>query len=59
MYPGPYRCWYRTPTAAKVAAAHKHVLSFVERREGGFDVVMGFSQVRVVLVCRISKERGK
>lgn len=45
VYSGPYRCWYRTPTAAKVAAAHKRVLSFVEGRDGGFDVVMGFSQV--------------
>ncbi|KAF2259790.1 hypothetical protein CC78DRAFT_571633 [Lojkania enalia] len=43
FYPGPYLCWYDTPTTAKVAAAHKFVLDYVERR-GPFDGVIGFSQ---------------
>ena len=49
FYPGPYLCWYNTPTTSKVARAHKYVLDFV-RANGPFDGVMGFSQVRPPLV---------
>ncbi|KAF2119259.1 serine hydrolase-domain-containing protein [Lophiotrema nucula] len=43
FYPAPYLCWYDTPTTEKVAAAHKFVLNYIERR-GPFDGVIGFSQ---------------
>lgn len=43
LYPGPYRCWYDTPTTSKVQKAHAAVLAFA-RRAGPFDGVMGFSQ---------------
>ncbi len=41
---GPARCWYNTPTTAKVAAAHEAIQEIIER-QGPFDGVMGFSQV--------------
>ncbi|KAI9675994.1 MAG: hypothetical protein M1817_000737 [Caeruleum heppii] len=44
FYPNQrYLCWYDTPTTAKVAAAHRHVLSIIDR-DGPFEAVMGFSQ---------------
>ncbi|KAI9842019.1 MAG: hypothetical protein M1837_007515 [Sclerophora amabilis] len=43
FYPGPYRCWYDTPTTKKVAKAHRRVFAII-RQEGPFDAVMGFSQ---------------
>lgn len=45
VFAGPYRCWYNTPTMAKVSAAHDFVRGVMEK-EGPFDGVMGFSQVR-------------
>ncbi|KAL2050626.1 hypothetical protein ABVK25_009134 [Lepraria finkii] len=45
FYPPPYRCWYTTPTTAKVDSAQRLISSIIER-EGPFDAVMGFSQVR-------------
>ena len=44
FYPGPYLCWYNTPTTAKVAESHEFV-SHIMQEQGPFDAVMGFSQV--------------
>ena len=44
FYPPPYRCWYTTPTTAKVDLAQQ-VISSIVQRDGPFDAVMGFSQV--------------
>lgn len=44
VYPGPYLCWYRTPTTESVTAAHHHVKSIMAEN-GSFDGIMGFSQV--------------
>lgn len=44
VYPGPYLCWYRTPTTESVTAAHRHVKSIMAEK-GPFDGIMGFSQV--------------
>lgn len=46
VYAGPYRCWYNTPTTAKVKMAHEFVEDFM-REQGPFDGVMGFSQARI------------
>lgn len=45
FYPPPYRCWYTTPTTAKIDSAQRMISSIIQR-EGPFDAVMGFSQVR-------------
>ena len=45
FYPPSYRCWYTTPTTAKVDSAQRLISSIIQR-EGPFDAVMGFSQVR-------------
>ncbi|KAK3060500.1 hypothetical protein LTS18_008407 [Coniosporium uncinatum] len=42
-FPGPYYCWYNTPTSVKFAAAHRAVARIIEEK-GPFDFVMGFSQ---------------
>lgn len=44
VFPGPYRRWYSTPTTTKVTAVHSYITEIIDR-EGGFDGVMGFSQV--------------
>ncbi|KXH25870.1 hypothetical protein CSIM01_12525 [Colletotrichum simmondsii] len=44
VYPGPYLCWYRTPTTESVTAAHHHVKSIMGEK-GPFDGIMGFSQL--------------
>ncbi|KAF6807782.1 hypothetical protein CSOJ01_07984 [Colletotrichum sojae] len=44
VYPGPYLCWYRTPTTESVTRAHQRVRSIMAEK-GPFDGVMGFSQV--------------
>ena len=41
---GPFNCWYTSPTAKKVKAAHEFVLKVLEEI-GGADGLMGFSQV--------------
>lgn len=43
FYNGPYRCWYNTPTRTKVERCHRQMLEYLDN-EGGFDLVMGFSQ---------------
>ncbi|KAL6716014.1 hypothetical protein ACLMJK_006976 [Lecanora helva] len=43
FYSPPYRCWYTTPTTAKVDAAQRLIATIIERK-GPFDAVMGFSQ---------------
>ncbi|KAH7032189.1 serine hydrolase FSH [Macrophomina phaseolina] len=43
FFPGPYRCWYDTPTSTKVKKAHVAVLDYI-KAFGPFDGVMGFSQ---------------
>ncbi|GME51597.1 serine hydrolase FSH [Neofusicoccum parvum] len=43
FFPGPYRCWYSTPTTAAIDAAHTFILKHVQRA-GPFDGVIGFSQ---------------
>ncbi|KAH7056931.1 serine hydrolase FSH, partial [Macrophomina phaseolina] len=43
FYPGPYRCWYDTPSTANIEKAQALVLNYV-RKAGPFDGVMGFSQ---------------
>jgi pimeloyl-ACP methyl ester carboxylesterase len=43
-HPGPYRCWFNTPTNAKVAQAYAWVQTAVLRQGDSFDVVIGFSQ---------------
>lgn len=45
FYPGPYRCWYDSPARSKVESAHRYVMGLAAEEKGGFDVVMGFSQV--------------
>ena len=44
FYPPPYRCWYTTPTTAKMDSAQQLISSIIER-EGPFDAVMDFSQM--------------
>jgi hypothetical protein len=44
FYPPPYRCWYTTPTTAKMDLAQQCVSSIIQE-VGPFDAVMGFSQV--------------
>lgn len=44
FFPPPYRCWYTTPTTARIESAQQKLFSFI-KREGPFDAVMGFSQV--------------
>lgn len=44
VYPGPYRCWYSSPSTEKVAKAQELVRREIESK-GPFDVIMGFSQV--------------
>ncbi|KAL1642564.1 hypothetical protein SLS58_005332 [Diplodia intermedia] len=43
IYPGPYRCWYDTPTTSNVQKAQDTILRYA-KRAGPFDGVMGFSQ---------------
>ena len=45
VFPGPYLCWYKTPTTRAVGKAHR-LVSKVMEEQGPFDAVMGFSQVR-------------
>ncbi|KAF1985909.1 alpha/beta-hydrolase [Aulographum hederae CBS 113979] len=42
-FPGPYFCWYNTPTSIKWARAQRAVYDIIEKN-GPFDCVMGFSQ---------------
>ena len=44
FFPPPYRCWYTTPTTAKIDAAQHELFSFIQR-DGPFNAVIGFSQV--------------
>ncbi|PNY23064.1 Uncharacterized protein TCAP_06990 [Tolypocladium capitatum] len=44
IYPGPYLCWYRTPTTKSITKAH-HLVRSIMAEKGPFDGVMGFSQV--------------
>lgn len=46
LFPGPYRCWYNTPTTSKVAKALEFIRQVVNR-DGPFDGVLGFSQVNL------------
>ena len=57
LYPPPYRCWYTTPTTARVDAAQRMISSVIER-EGPFDAVMGFSQVSQVVSATEHRLRG-
>lgn len=43
IYPGPYLCWYQTPTTKAVTKAHDLVRSILAEK-GPFDGIMGFSQ---------------
>ncbi|GME49769.1 hypothetical protein L6R40_004260 [Neofusicoccum parvum] len=43
FYPGPYRCWYDTPTTSNIEKAQALVLRYI-KKAGPFDGVMGFSQ---------------
>ncbi|KAF6820844.1 hypothetical protein CPLU01_12658 [Colletotrichum plurivorum] len=52
VYPGPYLCWYRTPTTESVTRAHQRVRSIMAEK-GPFDGVMGFSQGAAVAASMI------
>ncbi|KAK1702954.1 serine hydrolase FSH [Colletotrichum lupini] len=56
VYPGPYLCWYRTPTTESVTAAHRHVKSIMAEK-GPFDGIMGFSQGAAVAVSMILRHQ--
>ncbi|KAL4867996.1 serine hydrolase FSH [Aspergillus spectabilis] len=44
-YPGPYRCWFNTPTNTKVAQSYMWVRQHILQNGGNpFDAVIGFSQ---------------
>ncbi|KAI5238912.1 hypothetical protein E4T43_07096 [Aureobasidium subglaciale] len=43
VFPGPYLCYYNSPTLELVAAAFEYVHEIIEE-EGPFDGVIGFSQ---------------
>ncbi|KAF9887634.1 hypothetical protein FE257_009727 [Aspergillus nanangensis] len=43
-HPGPYRCWFNTPTNAKVSQAYSWVRRKILQNGAPFDVVIGFSQ---------------
>ena len=49
IYPGPYLCYYSIPTEANIQDVLDLVDDVVER-QGPFDAIMGFSQVR--LICQ-------
>lgn len=47
LHPGPYTCYYTSPSISQVVRAHKHILSLIRENIANgkpFDVVMGFSQ---------------
>ncbi|RYP67660.1 hypothetical protein DL771_007127 [Monosporascus sp. 5C6A] len=52
VYPGPYLCWYRTPTTKSVTRAHNRVRSIMAEK-GPFEGVMGFSQGAAVAASMI------
>ncbi|KAI9642735.1 hypothetical protein NHQ30_008466 [Ciborinia camelliae] len=43
IYPGPYRCWYKTPTTASMSKIHALIIEYMDMN-GPYDAVMGFSQ---------------
>lgn len=46
LYSGPYKCFYESPSTERVAAAHL-ALETAVKTKGPFQLVMGFSQVRL------------
>ena len=44
VFPGPYRCWYTSPSTRRVTAAHERLKEMI-RMGGPFDAILGFSQV--------------
>ncbi|RFU28990.1 hypothetical protein B7463_g7332, partial [Scytalidium lignicola] len=43
LHPGPYQCWYNSPSTDKVRKAHERIYAYI-RQLGGVDIIMGFSQ---------------
>lgn len=52
-YSGPYRCWFKTPSNERVAAAIDHVGA----RAADFDVVVGFSQGGALAASMLMRQR--
>jgi hypothetical protein len=55
IFPGPYRAFYRTPSADDVKAAYDFIMEVV-REDGPFDGVIGFSQGAAIAASVIASE---